>query len=326
MKSLFYSQPLCAKSNTHRRGFTITELLVAIAIIGILIALLLPAIQATREAGRRVHCQNNLKQLALACHSYESSYKVLPGYAGEEAIALVHFPKNQVEKKLRGFNWLARALMFAEQNNYADSWGTLGAAEGGLDNEDLQHRGVSVSILNCVSRRSSQPYPLTGEFGDRFGTEAARSDYAINGGAAEVPSGTWIELKKEGVWRLGKMTAMASIRDGLSNTYLLGEKAMNVREYETGDDFGDRAPAFGWADSQVGGNSTIRFAARTPVRDHESSCTACHDFGSAHPQVWNAAMADGSVHGIAYNIDIIVHRATASIAGHDYGYFHQKNQ
>lgn len=309
-------------ADTNKRtAFTLIELLVVIAVIGILIALLLPAVQAAREAARRVQCQNNLKQLALACHNYESVFKMLPGYAGEESIALVRFPEHVVDKQMRGFNWLTKALIFAEQNHFADDWGDLGSRRGNLPQEKLESMDVPVSILHCPSRRSPEPYPLHGSFEERFGLYAARTDYAINGGAAIVPDRVWIKVVKEGIWRLGMNTRFSNVRDGLSNTYLIGEKSMNSNKYESGDDFGDRAPAFGWVDNFAGGNSSIRFAARQPVRDHVGNCTSCHDFGSAHPTIWSAALADGSVHSFPYTMDIEVHRATASIDGGDGDFF-----
>lgn len=306
-----------------RRAFTLIELLVIIAIIGILIALLLPAVQAAREAARRIQCQNNLKQLALACHNYESVFKILPGYAGEESVALVRFPEHRVDKEMRGYNWLAKALLFAEHDVISNSWGTLGSVEGQLPGDKIDEMDVPIPFLNCPTRRSADAYPLVGSFRTRFGGYAARSDYAMNGGSAVVPEGTWIRLEREGIWRLGMRTRLSNVHDGLSNTYLLGEKSMNSNMYESGTDFGDRAPAFGWVDNFAGGNSTVRFAARQPARDHVGSCTSCHDFGSAHPAIWSAAMADGSVHAFPYTMDLEVHRATASIYGDDAGYFSQ---
>lgn len=306
----------------QRQAFTLIELLVIIAIIGVLIALLMPAVQAAREAARRVQCQNNLKQLALACHNYESVFKVLPGYAGEETVALVQFPEHVVDKNMRGYNWLARTLIFAEQTNLMDGWGGLGSVRGEIPHVDLSKKDIPVAILHCPTRRTAENYPLVGSFGDRFGAEGPRSDYAINGGSAEVADNQiWIRLQLEGVWRLGMRTRFSNIRDGLSNTYLLGEKSMSSDKYDTGTDFGDRAPAFGWVDNFAGGNSTIRFAARQPIKDRRGSCTSCHDFGSAHPTIWNAALADGSVHAFPYTMDLEVHKANASITGDDQGFF-----
>lgn len=308
----------------RRNGFTLIELLVMIAIIGILIALLLPAVQAAREAARRTHCANNLKQIALACHLYHDVFKFFPGYAGEEAIGLVQFPVHKVRKGMRGYNWLSRALLFAEHENLVRGWGPLGSVEGDLPETKIPTMDQAISLLNCPSRRDVKTYPLSGSFSDRFGFEAPRSDYAINGGSATVSeSNTWITLEEEGVWRLGKLTRMSSVLDGLSNTYLIGEKAMNIVNYETGTDYGDRAPAFGWVDSVGGGNSTVRFAARQPTRDRKGSCTMCHDFGSAHPAVWQAAMGDGSVHAFPYTMELEVHRANASIGAEDQGWVPQ---
>jgi prepilin-type N-terminal cleavage/methylation domain-containing protein len=85
-----------------RVGFTLVELLVVIAIIGILVGLLLPAVQAAREAARRMQCSNNLKQLALACHNYESAHKKFPGPAGDSLYA---------------YSAQAKLLPYVEQDN-----------------------------------------------------------------------------------------------------------------------------------------------------------------------------------------------------------------
>jgi hypothetical protein len=117
------------------------------------------------------------------------------------------------------------------------------------------------------------------------------------------------------MWALGLRTAVKSVVDGLSNTYLVGEKSMDTLHYETGRDVGDRAPVAGLVDSRGAANSYVRFAARPPRLDVANNCQACHDFGSAHPAGWNMSMADGSVQSLSYDLDLELHQAMASIAG-----------
>src|SRR5262249_12504954 len=95
----------------QKRGFTLIELLVVIAIIGVLIALLLPAVQAAREAARRLQCTNNLMQLAIAVSNYESSHEVLPPGVVDVAGPVLNQPKGY------HFSWIAQVLPFMEQRN-----------------------------------------------------------------------------------------------------------------------------------------------------------------------------------------------------------------
>lgn len=310
---------------TSRNGFTLVELLVCIAIIGILIGLLLPAVQAVREAARQVQCRNNLKQLALACCNYESAYKYFPAYAGESTPAFVQFGRGPDARK-RGWNWIAKAMIFMEQPVLSERWGVYGAAESmTLTLQDRELLKTPVPGLYCPSRRSAEAYPLLEDYQPRFGELSARMDYAMNGGPAvpdDVADGSHTQESSEsrkiltmsdGFWQLGSYTKPTSITDGLSNSYMIGEKAMSSNNYTNGKDFGDRAPITGWIDHPESSNSNVRFAARKPHADRPNSCLACHEFGSAHRANWNVALADGSVHAIFYEMDMEIHRKLASI-------------
>lgn len=303
-------------------GFTLVELLVTLAIIAILVGLLLPAVQAAREAARQIQCKNNLKQLSLACHNYESAFRTMPGYAGEMAPALVSYRFRQREETMRGWNWISKCLIFMEQTQLAGHWGEYGSrVDLTLTPDTTRLLANPLSTLHCPTRRPPEAYPLISSYLDRFGDRAARTDYAMNGGAAQVlesgetGSRNWIQVEQSGVWQLGTMTKLSHVTDGLSNTYLIGEKAMDSEKYTDGTDFGDRSPAAGWVDRRTAANSFVRFAARSPQQDRPDNCLACHDFGSSHWTNWNATLADGSVRSMSYSMDINVHRSTASIQG-----------
>ena len=103
----------------HRGGFTLVELLVVIAIIGILVALLLPAIQAAREAARRISCQNNLKNLALAVLNYENQHKALPPATDAKQVS------GQRTHRGEGVSWIVRILPQIEEQSLADQFAKI---------------------------------------------------------------------------------------------------------------------------------------------------------------------------------------------------------
>ncbi len=304
-----------------RRAFTLVELLVVLAIISIMIGMLLPAVQNAREAARRTQCQNRLRQVALACHNYESAFKEIPGYAGER---LAYFVDYRLERKtnadLAGGNWITQAMFFMEQDHVAGPLVRLAAEPQVTPTPDVQQIvQAPVPTLICPTRRDAKPYPLVEPFLSRFGGGGARTDFAMNGGPGLVDDVDHrvVINQYDGAWVMGKRVKLSRIFDGLSNTYLLGEKAMDNQRYTTGNCFGDRAPIAGWKGSRISSHSYVRYAARSPQLDSVDNCLVCHDFGSAHPAGWNAAMIDGSVRLMSFFQDIEVHRANASADGRE---------
>ncbi len=313
-----------------RSAFTLVELLVVIAIIGILVALLLPAIQAAREAARRAQCTNNLKQISLAMIQHEGTHKFLPtaGWWG----SWLGDPDRGYDSRQPG-GWIYNILPFIEEQQIRD----LG--EGLNDHQKWpifqQRDAMTISYLNCPSRRASMPYPNGlghAPLNSRKSQLHARSDYAANAGdiekledqcqtifpssIAEADAGKlgWPPSQAEfnGTAYCGATVKLAAITDGLSKTYIVGERYINPNEYETGLDHGDDWSM--WSGFQ---DDLCRSTYYDPTKNPNDSRVPVQDtpgaelaqrFGSAHPGGCNMAFCDGSVQLISYDIDPEVHR------------------
>ena len=164
-----------------RHGFTLVELLVVITIIGILIALLLPAVQAAREAARMTQCRNNVKQLALSCLHHENVTRRLPtggwgaGWTGDADLGTGQWQPG---------GWLYNVLPYIEQQAMHDMGAGLPAAKKNLAN--CQRYAISLAGFYCPTRRRAIVYPWVDQHVDYncapHPVVAGRSDYAINGG------------------------------------------------------------------------------------------------------------------------------------------------
>jgi prepilin-type N-terminal cleavage/methylation domain-containing protein/prepilin-type processing-associated H-X9-DG protein len=179
-------------------GFTLVELLVVIAIIGILIALLLPAIQAAREAGRRAQCKNHLRQIALSCLNYESSQKQFPSNGW--SWVWMGDPDKGVGGAQPG-GWIYQTTQYLEEDAVFNIGAGMPVAQKA---EELKKQmGASIAVYNCPSRRRAVPLTARTPDGkyveiDDGGTEKipmnsalpdvlAKTDYAVNAGSGFIP-------------------------------------------------------------------------------------------------------------------------------------------
>ena len=207
------------RSRRFRFGFTIVELLVVIAVIGILVALLLPAVQNAREAARRVSCQNNLKQIALALHNYESTHRRFPsGYLhkfGPEGTPLE--PANHM-----GLAWGAALLPQLENEAL---YNTFDFDVPMWDDRNAEPRIKPLAVYLCPTDTYSVNKWVVRDVTPTSVEQYAASSYAANWGPADAD--TNLDDTPEdsrGVFFRNSALRVSAIFDGLSHTFAFGER------------------------------------------------------------------------------------------------------
>ena len=285
----------------RRDAFTLVELLVVIAIIGILVALLLPAVQSAREAGRRTTCTNHLKQLSLAMHNHHDTQKVFPSAGGldwDYHMTIINGAPAIAPDQHGG--WGYQILPFIEAQ---DVW------LGGSATTDVERSIVAIQTPHaaffCPTRRKPEvvkaddwyhylPDGTAGNSGKTFGH--AKNDYVASSWNSDGnnPDGVGV------ITRL-KPRRMNDILDGTSSTMLLGEKRMNIRllgKMQANDNEGYTC---GW------NHDTSRYTDRSPLPDFVHPSDPGDDrFGSSHPVGMMVSLADASVRFLPFNVELVV--------------------
>lgn len=280
-----------------RDGFTLVELLVVIAIIGVLIALLLPAVQQAREAARRMQCTNNLKQLGLAVHNYHDTFGTLPSgwiRPGD----LTNFPNNNY------WGWGALILPFIEQNSLHDQinfkWEWVKNSGSGNPNSDLST--VPIDGFQC-------PSDITGAKNGKE-NDNATSNYLGNYGNKSLNGTEYGTSADRGIFARNSNVGFRDITDGTSNTILFGEK--------TGKQIGSSNFHAGlWAGVRDNDNGSGRkpflCIGRGPgsATDYANGVNGTNTWTlavSLHPGGANVNMSDGSVRFLPETINLNAYR------------------
>ncbi|MCA9176550.1 MAG: DUF1559 domain-containing protein [Planctomycetales bacterium] len=329
-------------TRVRRQAFTLVELLVVIAIIGVLVALLLPAVQAAREAARRMSCSNNLKQLALSCHNYHDTFKKLP-WNNDLGNSVA---PGQPNARWRQLSWIVAVLPYMEQeplyNRIQDECAAMATGtQNTLNALSSPTRNAIIESLICPSnnqdpiRQSRSGYRHTGTI------DSASTDYSGNLGHiwggwkdcgavpdfnTEAPAtftrmfvkganpGTpWVngealgeQINCNGTFKYHGCWALKDILDGTANTIMIFEDM----HFRGGNDVTipvDRNPCDD--SSWISGFGAIN-SARNPINNYRNRAwlqgagdRRCHGWTSNHPAGAQGALADASVRFFAETID-----------------------
>jgi prepilin-type N-terminal cleavage/methylation domain-containing protein/prepilin-type processing-associated H-X9-DG protein len=316
------------KSPLHsHRGFTLVELLVVIAIIGTLVSLLLPAVQAAREAARRSSCQNNLKQLAIAVQNCADATRRFP-YNGD--IGTKSGCCAAANTAPAYWSWIARSLPYIEQQSLYHlakisenmPLHTDPAADPVNGPGIRQAIGMDLKTVLCPSDGRSTSGPLTdrpqftgiglgqtnykGVAGSNWAWGNWTFDAGGNYGTNGLDTGNGIFYRSD----VRARTTFAFVTDGTSNTFMIGEDLPSSNVH----------CAWPYSNTATGTcaiplNTGLPKPTTSPVDTSPANWPNVYSFRSRHPGGGQFAMVDGSVHFVSQTIDLNIYRALATIDG-----------
>ncbi len=269
-----------------------------ITIIGVLIALLLPAVQAAREAARRMSCSNNLKQIGLALHNYHDLSRCLPaGWRGYNAAG----GPNPIGEP--GWGWAAAALPFLEQVGASEQIRfdrPLTAAE------NAAIRVLPLAVFRCPSDNGDKTFTWTADEGPAAPVTLATSNYIGSFGDENVHKCHHVadggQCVSDGAFFHNSALRFADFRDGLSQTFLAGERTTDLG-YST------------WVGAPAGDACAPGLVVGTAGYPPNSAEDDAHNFSSNHPAGTHFLLGDGSVHLISEQIQESIYHALSTRDG-----------
>ncbi len=323
-------------------GFTLVELLVVIAIIGILIALLLPAVQSAREAARRLQCTNHLKQTALAVHLYHDANRQFPpGYG--------YFNTPYGTHSHQEWPWCVRLFPYMEQASLAEImqsyWGYASGSTGAKPAPLLPVYETAIATWQCPSDpTASNPFNVNRQCGSSANNASyARISYAANLGigpmegtivpASKLLTGLSSSERVEGVFGVNRGARISAITDGTSNTLMLSELICGgectircVQVYDEGPVFmqdytpNDLTPDLTrWCDSADANQGPAPCAPGSGTYGGgilgSNFNKVVHTARSRHPGGVGAAMCDGSVQFVSESVALRIWQSLGTPAG-----------
>jgi prepilin-type N-terminal cleavage/methylation domain-containing protein len=315
-----------SRHHFRRAGFTVTELLVVIAIIGIMMALLLPAVQMVRESGRKTSCANNLRQIGIAFKNHAVTHQNYPS-AGLDTLSLRTvatgtginainasgpLPYNQ-----QHWGWAYQILPYMDQEKAYNMF----HPDPAVLTDDEAVAAIITPNYFCPSRRRPQARPGE-ECGLASGTMRGALDYAGDGGSGggvtnpngpRYPSNPQAWIGQNGtVIPIGYRNASSAVvlstvrvgpgvKDGDQYTILVGERNFNrqrMADPSQDDENNGYIAGYSW--------DTIRWGYDVPAVDRTDMSTSDTRFGSSHSSIAQFVFCDGAVRQITYNVDLLV--------------------